>query len=217
MNASYPFAAIVALMLLGGCASTNAVSELADKTAANVGTISVHLRRLDANSREIAERRATNVSRLHASNAELRAQYAYDVALTKKAGGGANIDLLDDIEEWRAEVDGIFEAAKGAEAARKEAVLETQMKLDIKSKTLAEIAQALAALAQDEKRRDRVRFLAGYALSLRTELSAALDQDTEAVKAAKALLKETGTTLGDGISDAKSRGKQTDRNDQEEN
>lgn len=180
---------------LASCASTDLVNQLADKTAANVATISAHLRQLDANSRRIADRRAANVSHLRTSNAKLRARYKYDVALTKKTGGQLNLSLLDDLEVWRAEFEQIFDAVEASGTVRREAMLETQTRLDTKSKALAEIAQSLAALAQSEREGDRVRFLAGYAVSLRTELANALHEDSKAAEAAMVLLDKLGVTL----------------------
>ena len=199
------FLSVLIIGLLNGCESTIQVRTLADKTAANIGTISVHLRHLTENSRDIAEKRAANISRLHAANAELRARYEYDVALTKKTGGSSNLRLIDDIEGWRKEVDTIFDKAKDAEAERKKAVLTTQKKLDTKSKALAEIAQALATLAQEEKPKDRIRFLTGYSKSLKAELDVALEKDNETAQAAKKLIDETKETMKAGIGKAKSR------------
>jgi hypothetical protein len=171
-----------------GCSSSVEVRELADKTAANVGTISVHLKRLGQNSRDVAELRAANISRLHAANANLRSRYEYDLELTRMSGGEANLRLIPQIEAWKTRVEDIFEKAKGAEAERKKKILDGQTKLDVKSKALSEIAQALAVLAQEDKPADRVRFLTGYAQDLKSELDKALAADDKAAKAAKELL-----------------------------
>ena len=74
--------------------------QLADKTAANVGTISVHLARLDANSREMAQRRAANISALYAANSGLRERYELDVALTRKTGGAPHWLNTETIAEY---------------------------------------------------------------------------------------------------------------------
>lgn len=198
MNIKHLIFTILSILMVGplaGCATPIEVRELADKTAANVGTISVHLRRLAQNSREVAELRAANISRLHAANANLRARYEYDVVLTKKAGGQQNLDLIQQIEDWKRKVEEIFEKAKGAEADRKKEILETQTELDVKSKALAEIAQALAAMAKEDKPADRVRFLRGYAKDLKTELDEALAANDKGAKAAKKLLETAKSRL----------------------
>lgn len=171
-----------------GCTSSVEVRELADKTAANVGTISVHLQRLAHNSREVADLRAANISRLHAANARLRARYEYDLELTRMSGGEENLRLIPRIEAWKTRVEEIFEKAKGVEADRKKQILDGQARLDIKSKALSEIAQALSVMAQEDKPADRVRFLIGYAQDLKSELDKALAADDKAAKAAKELL-----------------------------
>lgn len=171
-----------------GCTSSVEVRELADKTAANVGTISVHLQRLAQNSREVADLRAANISRLHAANARLRARYEYDLELTRMSGGEENLRLIPQIEAWKTRVEAIFEKAKGVEADRKKQILDGQAALDIKSKALSEIAQALSVMAQEDKPADRVRFLMGYAQDLKSELDKALAADDKAAKAAKELL-----------------------------
>ena len=57
---------VVAGIFLVGCSGpAKEVLQLADKTAANVGTISAHLRQLSQNSREMAGLRADSIARLH--------------------------------------------------------------------------------------------------------------------------------------------------------
>lgn len=179
------------LLIIGcitGCAAPIEVRQLSDKTAATVGTISVHLQRLAQNSRDIAELRAANISRLYAANSDLRARYEYDVELTRKAGSGETLSFIPQIEAWKNKVDEIFEKAKDAEVQRKKQILDGQAKLDIKSKALSEIAQALATMAQEDKLADRVRFLRGYAQDVKSELDKALEADDKSAKAAKELL-----------------------------
>ncbi len=185
-------ATLVLSVLLGGllvaCSTPSGVRNLADKTAANVGIISTHLQRLEQNSRDIAEFRAANIAQLHAANTELRARYEYDVELTKKANGGGFLGLIRQIEEWGDKVKEIFATAEKAEAALKTQILATQTELDTKSKALAEIAQALATLAKEDKLSDRVRFLKGYAKDLKKELDTALEADDKSAAAAKKLI-----------------------------
>ena len=174
--------------LLTACGTPQEVRDLADRTAANVGTISAHLQRLGQNSKEIAVLRADNISRLHAINSEMQARYEYDIELTKKAGRGDNLTLIDQIKAWGEKVKKIFAKAEDMEAKHKEKILATQTKLENKSKSLAEVAQALAALAKEDKVADRLRFLKGYAKDLKKELDKSLEADNKSAEAAKSLL-----------------------------
>ncbi len=188
--------AIVLASACSACATYPPVQQLAEHTAANAGVISSHLRDLAEASRELADRRATNVARLHAANAQRRAAYKYDVALTRKSGGDDNLKLIDNIQEWGQEVQEIFKASDAAEKNRKEEVLATQTALDTKAEALARIAQALATLARDDSAADRVRFLGGYARQLAAEVKSQSDQDTQSAKAANQLLNQIQDSLG---------------------
>ncbi len=187
MNSNIATLVVCALLtgLLAACSTPSDVRNLADKTAANVGIISTQLQRLERNSRGIAEFRAANIAQLHAANTELRARYKYYVELTKKASGEGFLGLIRQIKEWGDKVKEIFAKAEKAEAALKTQILATQTELDTKSKALAEIAQALATLAKEDKLSDRVRFLKGYAKDLKKELDTALEADNKSASAAK--------------------------------
>lgn len=180
---------------LSGCASSRAPQQLAERTAANVGVIGAHLKQLGHDGAELSDLRATNVATLHAANAKRRAAYNYDLALTKRSGGSANLDLIDQLEAWGKEVDTIFKAADNAEKERKAAVLGTQTALDNKSEALAQIAEALAALAKDASVADRARFLAAYAGQLRKELDERLAQTDKSATEAKQLLSDVKDSL----------------------
>lgn len=179
---------ILAIALLSGCATPPEVRELAEMTAANVGALRMQIDILGQESRKLADNRADNISQLHAANQRGRASYNYDIALTKKSGGSANLALIGPIETWGAEVAKLFDAAESAQAERKAEILATQTKLDTKSKALAQIASSLAEIAKEESAADRVQFLAGFAKTLKSEIDKQLDQGTESAKAAKALL-----------------------------
>jgi hypothetical protein len=180
---------------LAACATGRAPEELAERTAANVGVVASHLKRLDQDSRNLADLRATNVATLHAANARRRAAYNYDVALTKQSGGQAELDLIPQIEAWGKEVDAIFKAADNAEQERKATVLGTQTSIDTKSETLAQVAEALAALARDESIADRARFLSAYAGQLRKEIDDRLAQSDKSATEAKLLLDDVKDRL----------------------
>lgn len=181
-------AALALLPLLSACATQGAVADLAERTAANAGVISAHLKRLAQESSSVAELRATNIARMHAANAQRRASYSYDVALTRKSGGASNLALIPDIEAWGKEIEAIFKAADDAEKERRAEVLATQTTLDTRSQALAQIAQGLAELAREERTRDRARFLGGYAQELAKEIQTQLDQNNKSAAAAKRLL-----------------------------
>jgi hypothetical protein len=173
---------------LSSCSTQRPVRDLAERTAANAGVISAQLGMLAQESSDLADQRAANVSRLHAANAQLRANYNYDVALTKRSGGQSNLNLIGLLESWGKEVDDIFKAAGDAERERKAAILATQKALDPKSESLGQIAQALATLAHEESGAQRATFLAGYARELAGEIKIQLEQSNKSSTAAKKLL-----------------------------
>lgn len=191
--------AVVLLCLAGlsACATNRAAERLAEKTAANAGVIGAHLRMLAQDSADLADQRAANVASLHAANATRRASYNYDVALTRRSGGSANLELIGALEAWGKEVDAIFKAADGAEKERKGAVLATQTSLDTKSESLAQIAEALATLANEDSTAGRARFLAGYVVELGKETDAQLNQSNKSAVAAKGLLSDIKGRLGE--------------------
>jgi len=191
MSRCQPIAvALVSLIGLSACATNQAAQQLAERTAANAGVIGARLNQLAQDSSDLADQRAANVASLHAANARRRASYNYDIALTKKSGGSENLNLIEQLEAWGKEIDAIFKAANNAEKERKAAVLATQSSLDTKSESLAQIAEALAALARDESAAERARFLAGYASQLAKELDTRVDQTDKSATAAKELLTE---------------------------
>jgi hypothetical protein len=181
-RASADVIGVLALVLGTACATPSAPQLLADRTAANAGVIGAQLRALARDSGDVTDLRAANVARLHAANAQSRASYNYDIALTKKAGGEANVDLADQLDDWGKEVDAIFKAAENAERERKAAVLAT----DTRSEALAQLAEALAALARDDSPAERAKFLAGHAGEVRKELDKQLEQSNKSATNAKA-------------------------------
>jgi outer membrane murein-binding lipoprotein Lpp len=197
---------VVAGIFLVGCSGpAKEVLQLADKTAANVGTISAHLRQLSQNSREMAGLRADSIARLHQANAKLRADYEYDVELVRKSGDASNLALIGEIETWTKKVDDIFKKSEDVAEARRKLVLDTQSALDAKSKALSGIAQLLATLAKEDKPKDRVRFLKGFAEDLKSNLDRALKADDAGAKAATKLVDSTKERLTTGLSKAKTR------------
>ena len=180
--------ALLCLTGLSACSTGQAAQRLAERTGANAGIVGAHLKMLAQDSSDLADQRAANVATLHAANARRRASYNYDVALTKRSGGDENIELINQLEAWGKEIDAIFKAADNAEKERKAAVLAAQTSLETKSESLAQIAEALAALAKDESAADRARFLAGYVSELSKETDKQLDQSNKSATGAKGLL-----------------------------
>jgi len=180
--------ALLCLTGLSACSTGQAAQRLAERTGANAGIVGAHLKMLAQDSSDLADQRAANVATLHAANARRRASYNYDVALTKRSGGDENLELINQLEAWGKEIDAIFKAADNAEKERKAAVLAAQTSLETKSESLAQIAEALAALAKDESAADRARFLAGYVSELSKETDKQLDQSNKSATGAKGLL-----------------------------
>ncbi len=201
-------ACALCLFFLSACSTPQPVRDLAERTAANVGVINRQLAALDQESRQLAELRAANISRLHAANTALRASYNYDTALAKKSGAQTGLDLIPKLEEWLKDVNEIFKAAYGAEKERKEAILATQTKLDTKSAALSEIAQTLATLAKKESVAQRASFLAGYAENLCKEIDTQLQQSNESATNAKKLLDTLKSKLEPGKKPVKTSGGQ---------
>lgn len=179
---------VLASAFLSACATPTEVRDLADKTAANVGMLGAQIDQLAQESRTLADLRAANVAQLHAANARIRANYKYDLELTRKGGGAANLTLVDQIEDWGKQAAEIFKAAENAHVERKTAILAAQKKLDTKSQALSQIAQSLATLANEESATDRVRFLIGFAKDLKGEVKMQLEQGDKSSASAKKLL-----------------------------
>lgn len=199
--------AIVSFVLTGlltACSTPSQVRDLAGKTAANIGIISVHLRRLAQNSQNVAGRRASNIARLQAANDDLRARYLYDVELVRMSGDGQNIKLIEKIANWSKKVDTIFEKAKGDNSEKKKQMLANQKKLDTKSKILSEIAQTLASMAKEDSFKERIDFLKEYGKELKDELDKALEADNENTKAAKDLLEKITKRMKKKVAETKS-------------
>ena len=179
---------IVLATLVAGCATPPEVRELAEKTAANVGTLRAQVELLNQESRNLAEIRAANVAQLHAANSLAQADYNYDIALTKKSGNASTLALIDLITAWGEEVAAIYEAADESYKERHAEVLAAHASLDTNSTQLAGIATSLAALAEEENRADRLQFLAGFARSLKSEIDDQLEQGGASATRAKRLL-----------------------------
>jgi hypothetical protein len=178
-----------------GCATPPPVHELADKTSANVGIVSARLRQLADESNRLYASRADNIARLDGANATARANLAYDIALTRKVGQQADVDLIKDIQAWMAEIDQIAAGAADAEKQRRGALLASQAKIDAKSQALQKVAETLAALAKEESVAERVKLLQKFAVEVRDDMKKELDDGSVAATRAKALLEHVRATL----------------------
>jgi len=190
---------LVLSILLHGCATEQSVLDLADKTSANVGIVSATLRQLSDESSRLYANRADNIVRLSAVTATHRANYAYDIALTKKVGQKAELELIDELKVWVKEVDGIYAAALNAERDRKAALLEQQTKIDTKTEAMQRLAQTLSTLAKRDSSTDRLKFMKSFAKELRDDVKKQLDDGTETAARAKALLDQVKSSSASPI------------------
>jgi ribosomal protein L17 len=178
-----------ALLALSGCASTpNSVHELAGVTSANVGVLGARLKQVADESNRLYARRVENVAQLHADGARARAEYSYDLALTKKSGDKDDLDLIKELDSWVSEVDKIFAESASAEKERREALLSGQVKIDTKTQALQKVAESLSTLAKEETRAERMRALQKFASEVSKDVKKELDSGSDSAKAAKKLL-----------------------------
>ena len=175
-------------LVLGACATPTAVHELAETTSASVGVLSARLQQLAEESNRLYAHRTDNVAHLHAVNARSRANYSYDLALTKKLGDQADLDLMKDLEAWVQQVDQIFGSAATAEKERRDSLLAGQAKLDTKSQALQKIAETLSLLGKEESRAEHVRMLRKFGSEVRDDVQKHLDDGTDSAKKATQLL-----------------------------
>lgn len=181
------------LLLIGaalwtGICAADPVHELAEVTSANIGVLGTRLKQVADESNLLYTQRAANVAALHAENARSRAEYTLDLALTKKAGDQADLDLIKELDTWVADVDKIFVDAANAEKERREVLLGGQIKIDTKVQALQKIAESVSALAKEESRSERVKALQKFASAAGKDVKKALDSGDDSAKAAKKLL-----------------------------
>lgn len=188
----HPFCRVAfAVLALSGCASTpDSVHELAGVTSANVGVLGARLRQVTDESNRLYARRVENVAQLHADNARTRAEYSYDLALTKKSGDKDDLDLIEELEAWVAEVDKIFADSANAGKERREALLAGQVRIDTKTQALQKIAESLSALAREASRAERVKAFQKFASEVAKDVKKELDSGSDSANAAKKLLDE---------------------------
>jgi hypothetical protein len=188
MTTARTIACAVAL-LLSGCATTpDSVHQLAEVTASNVGVLGARLKQLADESDRIYKKRAENVARLRALNAQSRARYDYDIALTRKSMAVDDLALKKEIEDWKEQVDQILQSAAGAEQERRNALNAKEVKIETRATELLKIAESLSTLAKEENRSDRARMLALFAKEVRDDIKKDLDSGGESADAAKMLI-----------------------------
>lgn len=196
MNLQRKLCTLAASLLASGCATTpDAVHGLAETTSANVGVLGARLKQLAEESDRLYARRVANVAHLHGANERARVNYAYDVALTKKSGDKSDLDLIEELKAWVAEIDTILAASANAEQERAKTLLAGQQKIDTRSQALKKVADSLSALAKQESREERLKALRNFALAVRDEVKKELDSGEESAKSAKALVDHVASTF----------------------
>lgn len=179
------FCTIPALLLLAACSTPAPVREMSEKTAANVTFVSVQLKQLEHESREVAALRAANIARLHRVNEEFRAEYEFDKALTEKSG---DRNSLQELEAWSNRVKQFHKDLDKIEQEKQLQIEALRVGLADRATELAAVAENLAALAEDDSLKDRAIFLAGYFSEVRDAVDTRLKKNDETAKRAKAAL-----------------------------
>jgi hypothetical protein len=190
----------VTLLVSSGCVTTTTpepVLQLAERTGANAGILSVELAKAARDSREVTEARAATIARLHGVNTELRAHYDFDVLLTRRSGQGADLETIKTLEEWHKQADALFKGVGEAASARKAEIVGKALALDTKSEALKSVAGRLARLAEADKPEDRARFLAGFIKQVRDDVQTQLDKSDTSAQRAKALLQNVEDKLNE--------------------
>jgi hypothetical protein len=186
---------------LAGCATPPEVYELADKSSASAALFAQHLGALGAQSRQLAERRAMQIASMDAFNAEMRAEYERDLAISRKVGDSAGIKtIMDDVGGFRTELEKIEQAGRLSQDARRQEIMKAYVELAPNSKAVRDVSNTLSGLAQKESRAERAKFLAGFAQQVRTEAKGLLEKDDKTAEAANKLLDKLKADL---TSDAK--------------
>ena len=187
-------AAVAAAMV--GCATPSAVYELADKSSANAALFGQHLGTLGTQSRALAEKRAAHVASMDAFNASVQADYQRDLAITRRAGAGdAAKRLIDDLSSFVQELERIEKSGQLSEAARRQELMNSYVALEPNTAALRNVANMLTALANQESRADRAKFLADFAAQVHREAQVLLEKDEASSKHATQLLEHIGQKL----------------------
>ena len=198
MNTRFVASAVAVLCsILYGCGTPPEVGELAEATSANVSTIGAQLEIVSRESKRLAELRAQNVARLSGVNANFRARYRYYVALTRKSGEGADLDLIAALEAWSKEVEAIYAETRDVEGRRREAILSQQLTIDTKGRELRALAESLSGLARGRSAGERGKFLVGFIDEVNDDLKAKLKDGSEASERAKLLIEKTKSGVHD--------------------
>ena len=187
-------AAVAAVMV--GCATPSAVYELADKSSANAALFGQRLGTLGTQSRALAEKRAAHVASMDAFNASMQADYQRDLAITRRAGAGdAAKRLIDDLSSFVQELERIEKSGQLSEAARRQELMNSYVALEPNKAALRNVANMLTALANQESRADRAKFLADFAAQVHREAQVLLEKDEASSKHATQLLEHIGQKL----------------------
>lgn len=177
---------LLAAGLLAGCAGSDEVRELSERTAANTATLAASIERMAQQSDRLAQRRADAVARLIAATARIEARHELDLALLQETEDSRAIRTFRALSDWSGKVREIDSSAARDEAALAERVLNGRKAMDVRSEDLRRVAEILARLAERDTNRQRARFLADYGQAVYAEI----DADAQAADAAVAFAEE---------------------------
>lgn len=180
-------AALLGLSLLAlGCATSDPVRQLAERTSGNVSLVNTQLEMLAKDSRRIAEVRAANIGRLQADVSEVQLRYDIDREVMERTGESARIGLARDLRDFVLKLAKLRETAAKAAREREARVIARYQALAVPAKQLNEVASELAILGQEEDLEARVKFLRGYSESVASEVKARQKEKEQAADKAKA-------------------------------
>lgn len=181
--------------ILSGCATSDAARKLAERTAANTSLLSSEVGRLADHETRIAQLRTRTLADYVENIERSRAAYRLDVALTKKSGDSAAIDLKQSLETWIDETANLGELPSERRAAIVAEIEAIQKPVAPRVEALNQVAAALAELAKDDEFSTRIRFLAGYAREV-ARLVEAGESDARAAG-------QTARTSADALADSR--------------
>jgi hypothetical protein len=182
--------------LCAACSTPAPVLELADRSAANAGILSTRLHQLAAESDRLYADRVDNIAALNDGVAAQRSAFNLDLLRTRRAGGQADLDRLEEIRKRYAETTAVL-ATNTVEAAqqRRKALLDVQIRFDTHTAALQAVAEKLATLAREASPSERAKLFAQFARAVRDDVNKQLDDGSKASVAAQALVDQLKADL----------------------
>jgi hypothetical protein len=168
---------------MAACTSSPEVRELAERTAANTGTLAAAIESMAQQSRGLAERRATNAARLAAAAARVESQVELDRALLQRSGDSSSLSTFEVLKTWSDKAREIEAEAAIDEKAFIRNFLKGRSDIESRSKALSEVAKILAGLAKEESVRDRAKFLFDFGEAVYDQVKEKQKEADAAVKA----------------------------------